>query len=221
VSLDQAFRFYQASIGKKVVMAVTGFILFGYVLGHLIGNLQIYLGREQINSYAEFLHSKPPLLWSARFVLLTAVALHIVTSIQLWLLKRKARPFGYVKEEHVPAGYASRTMLWSGPIIAAFVVYHILHLTTGSAGLPYRELDVYHNVINGFRLPWVSISYIVAMALLCMHLYHGLWSMLQSVGISHPRYTPLLKRFAAVFAIFIAAGNISIPVAVMTGFLGP
>lgn len=218
--LDQAARFYQASIGKKAVMAVTGLILFGYVLAHLIGNLQVYLGPEQINRYAEFLHSKPALLWIARLVLLTAVGLHVVTSLQLWILKRRARPIRYVKEEYVPAGYASRTMLWSGPLIAAFVVFHILHLTTGSANLPFRDLDVYHNVVNGFRIPAVSISYIVAMALLCMHLYHGLWSMFQSVGISHLRYTPLLKRLAAAFAIFIAAGNISIPVAVITGLIG-
>ena len=218
--VNQAVRFYQASIGKKAIMAVTGLILFTYVLAHLIGNLQIYLGREQINAYAEFLHSKPALLWIARLVLLTVVSLHIVTSIQLWLLKRKARPVGYVKEDDPPAGYASRTMLWSGPIIAAFVVFHILHLTTGSVSLPFRELDVYDNVVNGFRIVPVSIAYIVAMALLCLHLYHGVWSMFQSLGISHPRYTPLLKRLSAIVAIFIAAGNISIPVAVLTGFIG-
>jgi succinate dehydrogenase / fumarate reductase cytochrome b subunit len=111
-------------------------------------------------------------------------------------------------------------MLWSGPIIAAFVVFHILHLTTGSAGLPYRELDVYDNVVNGFRIVPVSIAYIVAVALLCLHLYHGVWSMFQSLGISHPLYTPLLKKFAAAFSIFIAVGNISIPVAVMAGLVG-
>jgi succinate dehydrogenase / fumarate reductase cytochrome b subunit len=219
VRLDQATRFYQASIGKKVVMAVTGVILFGYVLGHLLGNLQIYLGPEQINRYAEFLHSKPALLWVVRLLLLTAVVLHVTASIQLWILKKRARPVGYAKEENVPAGYASRTMLWSGPIIAAFLVFHILHLTTGSVNLPYRELDVYNNVVNGFRIPAVSISYIVAMVLLCMHLYHGVWSMFQTVGFSHPRYTPLLKRLAAGFAIFIAVGNISIPVSVMAGLI--
>jgi succinate dehydrogenase / fumarate reductase cytochrome b subunit len=220
LKMNQAVRFYRASIGKKVVMAVTGLVVFGYVFAHLIGNLQIFLGREQINLYAEFLHSKPALLWIARLVLLTAVGLHVVTSIQLWLLKRKARPVGYVKEDDPPAGYASRTMLWSGPIIAAFVVFHILHLTTGSAGLPYRELDVYDNVVNGFRIVPVSIAYIVAVALLCLHLYHGVWSMFQSLGISHPLYTPLLKKFAAAFSIFIAVGNISIPVAVMAGLVG-
>lgn len=218
--LDQATRFYQAAIGKKVVMAATGFILFGYVLVHLVGNLQIYLGPGPINRYAEFLHSMPALLWFARLVLLAAVALHITASVQLWLLKRRARPVDYIKEDDPPAGYASRTMLWSGPIIAAFVVFHVLHLTTGSVGLPFRELDPYHNVVYGFRILPVSIAYVVAMTLLAMHLYHGVWSMFQSVGISHPRYTPLLKRLAAAFAIFIGAGNISIPIAVLTGIVG-
>ncbi len=217
--MEQAVRFYQAAIGKKIVMAVTGFILFGYVVAHLLGNLQIYLGAEQINAYARFLHSKPLLLWGARIVLLAAVILHITASVQLWRLNRKARPVRYFMEKDPPAGYASRTMLWSGPIIAAFVVFHILHLTTGSVGLPYRELDPYHNMVYGFRIWPVAISYITAMVLLAMHLYHGVWSMFQTVGISHPRYTPWLKRLAAAFALFIGAGNISIPVAVLTGLV--
>ena len=217
---NQAARFYQASIGKKVVMAITGFILFGYVVGHLIGNLQVYLGREQINSYAEFLHAHAIPLWIARIVLLAAVGLHIVTSAQLWLLKREARPVGYVKEDDPPAGYASRTMLWSGPLIAAFVVFHILHLTTGSVGLPFRELDAYDNLVNGFRIIPVSTAYIVAMSLLCLHLYHGVWSMFQTLGVSHARYSLLLKRLAAILAICLAIGYISIPVSVMTGLIG-
>jgi succinate dehydrogenase / fumarate reductase cytochrome b subunit len=218
--MNQAARFYEASIGKKVVMAVTGFILFGYVVGHLIGNLQVYIGREQINSYAEFLHSHVILLWIARVVLLAAVGLHILSSLQLWMLKRKARPLGYVKEDDPPSGYASRTMLWSGPIIAAFVVFHILHLTTGSLGLPFRELDAYDNLVNGFRIIPVAIAYIVAISLLCLHLYHGVWSMFQTLGVSHPGYSLLLKRLAAIFAICIAIGYISIPISVLTGIIG-
>ncbi len=220
LTVNQAARFYETSIGKKVVIAVTGVMLVGYVFAHMLGNLQIYLGPGQINAYAELLHARPALLWAARFVLLAAVALHILAAFQLWLLKRRARPVSYVKENDPPSGYASRTMIWSGPIVGAFVVFHVLHLTTGSAGLPFRELDVYNNVVNGFRVVWVSVAYVVAVGLLCMHLYHGVWSMFQTLGISHPRYTPLLKRFAAAFAILIAAGNISIPVAVLTGLIG-
>ena len=218
--VNRALFFYQAAIGKKIIMAVTGLILFGYVVGHLAGNLQIYAGPEQINRYAEFLHSKPALLWTVRMVLLTAVALHIISSLQLWLLNRAARPVRSLKLANDPAGYASRTMLWSGPIIAAFVVFHILHLTTGSVNLPFRRLDVYNNVVNGFRIVPVSIAYITAMALLCLHLYHGVWSMFQTLGVSHPRYSLLLKRIAAAFAVLIAAGNISIPVSVMAGWIG-
>ena len=218
--LGRAATFYQVPIGKKVLTAATGAMLFAYVLAHLFGNLQIYAGRAQINRYAEFLHSLPGPLWVARLVLLAAVSLHVLTVLQLWLLKRKARPIGYVKGNSVPPGYASRTMLWTGPLIGLFVVYHVLHLTIGSLGLPFRELDAFDNVVNGFRIPAVAISYIAFMLVLCLHLYHGLWSMFQSVGVSHPRYTPILKHLSAGFAIFIAVGNISIPVAVWTGFIG-
>ena len=217
--VGRSVRFYQAAIGKKAVMAVTGCILFGYVLAHLLGNLQVYVGRAQINRYSELLHSQPALLWVARIVLLTAVGFHIVTAIQLWLLKRQARPVDYVRYSHVPPGYASRTMLWTGPLIAAYVVYHVMHLTLGSVGLPFRELDAFDNVVGGFLVLPVSIAYIAAMIALSWHLYHGLWSMCQSLGVSHPRYTPLLKRASAGLAILIAAGFISIPAAVLTGVI--
>jgi succinate dehydrogenase / fumarate reductase cytochrome b subunit len=160
------------------------------------------------------------MLWAVRLLLLLALVLHITASVQLWMLKRAARPQPYVKKDDVPASYAARTMMWSGPIVAAFVVFHILHLTTGHV-LPdqFQELKAYENVVAGFQVPVVSIAYIVAIALLMMHLYHGLWSMFQSLGINHPRYTPGLQRFAAVFSILLAAGYISIPVAVMAGWV--
>jgi succinate dehydrogenase / fumarate reductase cytochrome b subunit len=214
--LQRAVRFYQATIGKKVVMALTGVILFGYVVGHLLGNLQIYMGREKINAYAHFLHSNPGPLWAARIILLAAVIMHIVASIQLTKLKWDARPVGYRKKDNIASSYASRTMMWSGPIIAAFVIFHVMHLTLGQVG-PYDAEDVYGNLVGGFQVPWISISYIVAMLLLGFHLYHGLWSMFQSIGLNHPRYTPGLKRFATLLTVFIVAGNISIPVAIMTG----
>jgi succinate dehydrogenase / fumarate reductase cytochrome b subunit len=217
--LNRSVGFYDSTIGKKAVMAVTGVILFGYVLGHLIGNLQIYSpDPQQINDYAKFLHSHVILLWGVRLLLLVSVVLHIVSSVQLWRIKQRARPQAYVKKNDVPTSYAARTMMWSGPIIAAFVIFHVLHLTTGSV-LPLEEGNVRANVISGFQHPAVAIFYIIAMALLCMHLYHGLWSMFQSLGINHPRYTPLLKKFAAVFAWFVAIGNISIPLMVMLGVL--
>jgi succinate dehydrogenase / fumarate reductase cytochrome b subunit len=222
--LNRSIGFYESTLGKKVVMAITGVILFGYVLGHLIGNLQIYSpDTEQINNYAHFLHSHALLLWVVRCGLLAAVILHITASVQLWLLKQRARPDAYVKKDDLPTSYAARTMIWSGPIIAAFVIFHVLHLTVGSVltlqTLPDGDMNVRANVITGFQHPAVAIFYIVAMALLCMHLYHGLWSMFQSLGVNHPRYTPIVKKFAAAFAWFVAIGNISIPVMVMLGVL--
>lgn len=220
-ALAVTYRFYQASIGKKVVMAVTGAVLFGYVVGHLLGNLQIYAGPEKINNYATFLHGTPSLLWGTRLLLLICVILHIVASAQLTRLKQEARPIGYVKKQNPHSSYASRTMIWSGVIVAAFVVYHLMDFTFGVTNTShYKELNVYANVVWGFRRVPVAIAYIVAMLLLGMHLYHGLFSMFQSLGVNHPRYTPWFKRFAAAATAFIVMGNISIPIAVLTGIVG-
>jgi succinate dehydrogenase / fumarate reductase cytochrome b subunit len=219
-TVNRTVGFYEATIGKKVVMAVTGCILFLFVVGHLIGNLQIYLGPERLNNYAETLHSLGSALWVIRLSLLAIVALHIVSALQLWLLNRAARPERYRKQGWVQASYASRTMIWSGPLLAAFVTYHLLHFTTGHAHPSFNyELDVYSNVVRGFQQAPVAVSYMIAMVLLGFHLWHGLWSMFQSVGVNHPRYTPLLKRLAMLAAVVIVAGNISIPVSVLTGFI--
>ena len=200
-------------------MAVSGLILFVFVLGHLIGNLQIFEGPEKLNRYAVFLRSLPAALWGARITLLVMVLLHIWSSLQLAARKWNARPIGYEKKKATESSYASRTMYWSGPIILAFVIYHLLDFTFGTLNPSFQEGDVYHNVIASFSMPVVSAFYIIAMVLLCMHLYHGLWSMFQTLGFHHPRHTAVLKRAAKVVAILIAAGNISIPVAVMTGVL--
>jgi succinate dehydrogenase / fumarate reductase cytochrome b subunit len=221
--LPESLRFWQTTVGKKAIMAITGVILFGFVVGHLLGNLQIYLPPEKINHYAATLRSFPSLLWGARITLLIAVGLHIWSSFELWLLQRAARPINYVKKVNEHSTYASRTMLWSGPIIAAFVIFHLLHLTFGTVhpGGPFDEHNVYNNVVTGFQVWPVSLFYIITMILLCYHLYHGLWSMFQSLGFSHPVYTPWIKLLARVVAILIAAGNISIPVAILAGFIKP
>jgi succinate dehydrogenase / fumarate reductase cytochrome b subunit len=226
VAIHRITGFYSATIGKKVVMALTGVVLFGYVVAHLIGNLQIFAAdRGQINRYAAFLHSpgNAPLLLFARLFLLTCVGLHIVASIQLSRVKQRARPTRYMKKDDASASYASRTMMWSGPIVALFVIFHVLHLTVGAV-LPLREVgidapDVRANVIAGFSNPAIAGFYLLAMILLCLHLYHGLWSMCQSMGVSHPRYSPVLKKSAAVVAIALAVGNCSIPIAVLAGLL--
>src|SRR5689334_445544 len=224
--IQRVVRFYDAPIGKKAVMAVTGVILFGYVIAHLIGNLQIFSPNvDQINHYAAFLHnpSNAAALWIARLVLLAAVILHITAAVQLWGQARAARPVSYAKKDDAGTSYASRTMRWSGSIVAAFVIFHVLHLTVGAV-VPIQEIgpnepNVRANVIAGFQNPAIAGFYILAMILLCMHLYHGLWSMFQSLGFSHPRYTPKLKTGAALFAILIAIGNCSIPIAVLAGLV--
>lgn len=218
-----SLRFWQTTVGKKAVMAITGVILFGFVVGHLLGNLQIFLPPEHINHYAATLRSLPALLWGARITLLISVGLHIWSSWQLWLLQREARPIGYVKKTNLNSTYASRTMMWSGPIILAFVIFHLLHLTFGTIhpGGPFDEHNVYNNVVTGFQVWPVSLFYIIAMIMLCYHLYHGLWSMFQTLGFSHPVYTPWLRALAKIVAILIAVGNISIPVAILAGFIKP
>ncbi len=213
-------RFYQTTVFKKAIMAITGMVLFGFVVVHMIGNLQIYEGRETLDAYGHLLHSVPELLWAARIVLLVCVTLHIVTTVQLALVKSQARPVAYVKKDNSHSSYASRTMYWSGPIVACFIVYHILHLTLGLAQPSvYVQGAVYDNVVYGFQNYAISGFYILSMALLCTHLYHGAWSMFQSVGINHPRYTPLLRKFAALMAAVIFIGNVSIPVSVMIGLV--
>lgn len=218
-SISQLPGFWASPIGKKAVMAVTGVILFGFVTGHMLGNLQIYLGQEKLDAYARALHAMPGLVWAARLALLAAVGLHILASLQLTKQSWDARPVGYQKKEAVAASYAARTMRWSGPILAAFVVYHLLHFTVGSAHPHFQELQVYRNVVTGFQVIPVSLAYIVAMILLGLHLNHGLWSLFQSLGIHHPRYTPKFKMFAQVFSTFIVIGNCSIPISVLTGWV--
>jgi succinate dehydrogenase / fumarate reductase, cytochrome b subunit len=211
--------FYSSTTGKKAVMAVSGCILFLFVVGHLIGNLQIYEGPDALNRYAVLLRTEPPLLWAVRIVLLAMVLLHIWSSVQLAARNISARPQGYIEKKTAGSSYASRTMYWSGPIILAFVIYHLLDFTFGKVNPHFEPGNVYGNVVASFQVIPVAAFYIIAMLLLCLHLYHGLWSMFQSLGIAHPRRTPVLRRSAAVVAILIAAGNISIPVAVLAGWV--
>jgi len=224
MSLSRAARFQAAPIGKKVIMAVTGVILFGFVIAHLIGNLQIFIpadanGHYKIDDYGEMLHHLGGVLWIARLVLLASVVMHVVTAIQLTLQANAARPIPYQKKDNAHSTYASRTMIWSGPIIGAFIVYHLLHFTGGQVHPDFKFLSVHHNVVSGFKDPLASLVYIVAMLMLGTHLYHGLWSMFQSVGVSHPRYTPAIKTFAKLAAAFLVLGNISIPISIMIGLV--
>ena len=219
-------NFYRSAIGKKAVMAVTGIILFGFVLMHMLGNLKLYLGATTLNHYAQWLREvgEPGLpqgvaLWIARIVLLVAVVLHIHAAISLTRMSQKSRPIAYHHRDYVAASYAARTMRWGGVIIFLFIVYHLLHLTFGTVHPSFVEGDVYHNVVAGFSVWWVSAFYILANILLGFHLYHGLWSLFQSLGWNHRRFNKWRRYFATTFALVVTLGNISMPIAVLAGFV--
>ena len=219
--MSQARGFAESTIGRKVIMAVTGAILFGFVLVHMVGNLQVYLGPEAINHYGvflrEFLHGAG--IWIARAVLLAAVVLHIWSATSLTLTSRRARPEGYRLEKWKESTYASRTMRWGGVILLLFIVYHLLHFTTGTVHQSFIEGDVYHNFVAGFKVVPVSLFYIFAMLALGLHLRHGVWSMFQTLGVSHPRYIRMAHIGAWIFAAIIVLGNISFPLAVLAGIV--
>lgn len=215
--MDRLVRFYETTLGKKILMAVTGIILVGFVVGHMLGNLQIYLGEEQLNAYAEKLHSVPAVLWGFRVVLLFSVGVHILAAVQLWLRNRASRPIRYRKFRPPEVDYAARTMVWSGPIIALFIGYHLLHFTTGQAHQNYIYLEPYHNAVTAFSIWWVAAIYIVANVMLAFHLYHGVWSLFQSMGWDHPQWTSLRRTLALLIAVVVGAGNVSIPLAVLAG----
>jgi len=202
-------------------MAVTGLILFGFVVAHMIGNLQAYLGPEAMNGYAAWLRevAHGAGLWIARGVLLLATALHVWAAVSLARGNVRARPIGYRRRAFERSTYASRTMVWSGPILALFVVYHLLHLTFGTVHPSFVEGDVYHNFVAGFQNPLVSGFYILAMIALGIHLYHGIWSLLQTLGLSHARYNGLRQGFAGLMTAVIVVGNISFPLAVLAGVI--
>lgn len=220
--MSRALTLYQNTIGKKVVMAVSGVVWFGYVIGHLLGNLLIYAGPDGINSYSAFLHASPVILWGTRLLLAAALVAHLVASTQLTLQNFAARPVGYFRKDDVATTYAARTMIWSGPILLLFLVYHLAHLTLGVApGTSYDAHDVYNNVVRGFQIPWLSALYIAAQGALGLHLYHGAWSFFQTLGANHPRYNDLRRQFATAATVLIIAGYVSIPLSVMTGILAP
>ena len=212
---------FETSIGKKLIMATTGGLLFAYVVGHMVGNLQIFLGPEALNAYGEFLHEflHGGFLVAARVVLLVAVLLHIWAAVSLARTNIAARPQGYRRQQYLEASYASRTMVWSGPIIAAFVIYHLLHLTTGHAHPEFVDGEVYRNTVSGFQNWLISTFYIVAVVSLGVHLHHGVWSMFQTLGANHPRYNHWIKTFSVVLTGIIVIGFITVPVAVLTGIV--
>lgn len=223
--MRRALSLYGTSVGKKIVMAASGLALVGFVIGHLAGNLKIFQGAEKYNAYADWLHhlGAPALgpeqaLWIARAGLLAAVAVHIHAALTLWRKSRVARPQGYRKGNDLSFSYASRTMRWGGVIILGFVVYHLLHLTWGTAHHDYTD-SVYHNVVSGFRLWPVALVYMLTMLPLGAHLYHGLWSATQTLAVRSPHVERFRRPVAAAIAIAVVLGNLSIPIAVLAGVI--
>ncbi|MDB4871172.1 MAG: hypothetical protein JWL97_2176 [Gemmatimonadales bacterium] len=213
--------FYGSMVGKKAVMGLTGLIWIGFVIIHSLGNLLVFRGSAAINSYSHFLKSTGELLWALRGVLFLAVILHVVAAIQLTRQSRAARPIGYTKRETQVATIASRTMRWGGALLLIFLVVHILHFTTGNirpAGVFSTE-DVYANVVTSFRVWWVALFYVVAMVALGLHLFHGAWSSVRSIGVSPPSPHPLHRRLSLVIAVFVWAAFTAIPVAVFSGIV--
>ncbi len=219
--MERALTLHRTTVGKKAIMAVTGAVLFSFVVVHMLGNFQLWLGPEHMHAYAVSLRKVPALLWVARAVLLTAVVLHIWAAVSLTNRNADARPTGYQhRRKDVATSYAARTMMWGGAIVALFIVYHILHLTLGY-GPSYDRQAVYNNVVYGF-LDWrISSFYIVAQILLGMHLFHGAWAWFGSLGWDHPHLNPIKRRFATALAVAIVAGNVSIPLTVMLGWVEP
>lgn len=209
----------KSTIGKKFIVALTGLILFGFVVGHLVGNLQVFLGAEKLNAYAHFLKSSAGILWGTRLTLLAAAFLHIYYTVQLTRLNRAARPIAYAQQEPIHASLPSRLMIWSGAFLGLYVIYHLLHFTTGSAHPQFNPTDVYSNMIIAFSSIPVSAVYILAMISLGFHLHHGVFSVFQTLGLNHPKYNRWRRCLAQAAGWLIPIGYISIPAAVLLGFL--
>lgn len=220
-------RFTRSNIGLKVLMAVTGVVMFGYLIGHVSGNMLIFAGRDKINDYSAFLHHAKGLLWGTRILLLASVLVHIWATVKFLALRNSARPVAYASKGAHGTTWAARTMYWSGPVIALFVVYHILHLTTGTLHPTFAKnlneatgrLDVYQNLVDDFSRPLPAALYIVGMLAIALHLSHGLWSMLQTVGVNRPNWEPTLRKIALLAAVIICGGFIAVPVSILFGIV--
>jgi succinate dehydrogenase / fumarate reductase cytochrome b subunit len=219
LSMRTNAAFLGSTVGRKVVMAATGAVMVGFVFVHMIGNLQLYLGQEPLDHYAVFLRTMlhGAGIWLFRATMIAAVGLHAWAATTLTLDSWAARPQGYRLWKAKESTYASRTLRWGGVMLAMFVTYHILHFTIGSAHPDFAAGAVYDNVVAGFRVWYASAIYIAAMVMLGLHLDHGVWSLCQTLGLQHPRYKRLVRVASRAFALLIVTGNISFPIAVLTG----
>ncbi|MCW7492188.1 succinate dehydrogenase cytochrome b subunit [Leptospira sp. 2 VSF19] len=226
LSLD----FFRSSIGKKIIMAITGFIWFGFVILHMVGNLQVFQGPEKLNTYAKFLKDLGPLLWVARIGLIVAFFGHVCTAILLKIENSSARPVSYAKGSTIQASVASRTMAYSGLLLLTFLVYHLAHFTLGITNPEHYSFeyilkngdvvhDVYAMVILGFQDPIISGTYIVFMIFLALHFSHALGSMFQTLGILAPKHNPTIQKLSTGLGLIIFLGNCSMPISILLGYV--
>jgi succinate dehydrogenase / fumarate reductase cytochrome b subunit len=221
--------FYRSAVAKKWLMALSGIALLGFVVAHMVGNLKVFLGEEHLNEYAEWLRDlgepafpRTTLLWALRIGLIVAVFVHILAAYQLTMMNRRARPEHYQSpRDYAAASFASRTMRWTGIIVALFVIFHLMDLTWGQANPDFVRGDPYHNLFETFERVPVAIAYIVAMLALGFHLWHGCWSMFQSLGLNNPKFNKYRRYFAWTVAGVVTVGNISMPLLITTGAVTP
>ena len=216
------WAFLKSTIGLKVLMAISGFVLFGFVVEHMIGNLLFFSGPDLLNGYGQMLHASSLLLWSARSVMFLAVGVHAYTALVLYLRQRSARPVGYRRTQSRAFAYAARTMKYTGPLVLAFLLFHLAHLTMGwqVTPAPFIEGEVYSNVVASFQHTWVALVYMVAVLLVGFHLIHGGHSMFESLGVRHPRLDGLIRTVAAGLTVAVTLGFVSLPCAILFKLAG-
>ncbi len=213
--------FWQSTIGKKIVMGVTGLIMVAFVIVHMIGNLQVFVGAAKINAYSHFLHHTiGELLWLARIILLVSVVLHIVAAVQLTRRDRAARQVAYARKVPQTATLSSRSMRWGGLALALFIVFHLLHLTTGTIQpAPFVEGNIYSTLVGGFQIWWVALIYVLAMIALGLHIFNGSWAAVRTLGLNQPSPNPLKRPLALGVAIIVWVGFTIVPIAVYFGWV--
>jgi len=211
--------FYRSTIGRKVVMAVSGIILTGFVILHMSGNLLAFKGPAALDEYSHLLQRSAIILWGVRSVLLLAAAFHVHSAWSLRRDARAARPTDYARRDVLSATLGARTMRWGGVLLLGFIVFHLLHLTTGTLHPDFVRGEVYNNLVIGLSVPAVAVFYLAAMLALSLHLSHGVWSLFQTLGVSHPHLERGRRRLAMLLAIVVPAGFAAIPLAVLLGWL--
>lgn len=230
--MERALTLTKTTIGKKVLMALSGIMMLGFSVGHLSGNLKAFASAQAFNDYAAWLRTMPTLLWAARIGLLVAFGVHIASAASLWARNRAARPNRYAKKKDLATDYAAKTMYWSGPILFFYIIFHLAHLTLGGAifgdsavfgieGYTFDPHNPYNNMVKGFQYWPLVVVYALGVVSLATHLFHGIWSMFQTLGANHKRYNPFRRDVAIGLAVLLGVGFLSIPIAVQAELLEP